>query len=342
MEINLLELQKALEQVKLGLANKEQLEQTTSFAFMNGKVYTYNGEMGISHPIENLPFTGAVEARAFYKFLEKIMVSKSSAPPIITVEVSDQEIVFSRGRIKAGLALQNTVTLPLYEAKDNEWTELPENFIKFLGFAMSACSDNAATAIYTFVHVNQTGRIEGTDGFRIIQCQLADDFPVKSFLLPVKTAEVLVKMNPTYVASGQGRVHFKTDDDTIISCRISNEPFLNISPLIPKEGVQIILPRTIDKVVDRAMVFAKREHVYDETINIAIQNNRLSIQARCETGWFKEEVNIQYDGEEIAFDIAPYLLKGILEETRGCFISRDKLKFEGRNWLYIASLKAQK
>ena len=44
------ELIKALEAVRPGLANKEMIEQSTSFAFMKDRVVTYNDEISISYP----------------------------------------------------------------------------------------------------------------------------------------------------------------------------------------------------------------------------------------------------------------------------------------------------
>ena len=62
MQINRQNLQKALEIVKPGLSNKEIIEQTTSFAFIDGKVVTYNDEISICHPVEGLTLEGAVKA----------------------------------------------------------------------------------------------------------------------------------------------------------------------------------------------------------------------------------------------------------------------------------------
>jgi len=259
----------------------------------------------------------------------------------VKATVKEQEVVFSYGRVKSGLTLQTEIVLPLQLVeKKAVWIDLPKDFIKHLGFTMTVCSDNAGEAIYTYVHVNQIGVLEGTDGYRFLQCQLNMELPMKSFLLPAKTAEILIKMIPIQMAEGEGKVHFKTEGGTVISCKISNQSFLNISPLIPKKGIMITLPKTIDKVLDRAMTFAKRDHTYDESISITVVQNRLKVKAECEAGWFEEEVNMPYDGELTSFDIAPYLLKGILSETRGCFLSKDKLKFEGTDWIYVATLKA--
>ena len=54
MKTNKTKLQTALEIVKPGLANKEIIEQSTSFAFLKGKVVTYNDEVSISHPLKGI------------------------------------------------------------------------------------------------------------------------------------------------------------------------------------------------------------------------------------------------------------------------------------------------
>jgi hypothetical protein len=66
------ELIDALETVKPGLAQKEIVEQSSSFAFIDGKVVTYNDEISISHPVEGLKVEGAVRAEELYQLLHRI------------------------------------------------------------------------------------------------------------------------------------------------------------------------------------------------------------------------------------------------------------------------------
>jgi len=54
MKINKNELKNALEIVKPGLANKEIIDQSTSFAFMNDCIVTYNDEISVSHPVKDI------------------------------------------------------------------------------------------------------------------------------------------------------------------------------------------------------------------------------------------------------------------------------------------------
>jgi hypothetical protein len=68
------DLIKALEAVKPGLANKEMIEQSTSFAFMEDRVVTYNDEISISHPLKGIPIVGAIKADELYAFLSKVKI----------------------------------------------------------------------------------------------------------------------------------------------------------------------------------------------------------------------------------------------------------------------------
>ena len=86
------ELIKALEAVRPGLANKEMIEQSTSFAFMKDRVVTYNDEISISYPIQDLDLTGAIKAEELYAFLSKAKTED------IDVEITDAEIRLKAGR----------------------------------------------------------------------------------------------------------------------------------------------------------------------------------------------------------------------------------------------------
>lgn len=326
----------ALEIVKPGLANKEIIEQTTSFAFIKGRVVTYNDSISISHPIKGLDIEGAIQADHLYKFLGK--VTKDD----IELELKDNEIVFTAGRAKAGLSIQAEIKLPLEEISGNKkWKELPENFNKFIGFTMTSCSKDMSRPVITCVHVNQNGIIEASDSYRITRCDLKEELPIETFLLPATSAVDVVKINPTKGVKKEGWVHFSNEEGTEISCRIFTDTYPDTSSVLETRGDRIILPQTIDEVLERAMVFSKRDHLLDEIVTITIQDRSLEISSQAKTGWFREEINMKYTGDKILFSITPSLLKGILSETRECSINKErtKLKFEGEGWQYITMLR---
>ena len=127
-----------------------------------------------------------------------------------------------------------------------------------------------------------------------------------------------------------------------MSCRIIDDKFVDTAKHLKVTGVELTLPMTIGEVLERAGIFAKRDRLLDESVDISIGNRRLKIKAKCESGSFEEETNIKFDGEAFEFSITPYLLKGILSETQVCMISQDKIKFESEDWIYLAMLRYKK
>lgn len=333
------DLQNALEIVKPGLATKEVIEQTTSFAFINGRVVTFNDEISISHPLEGLEIEGALKAEKLYALLGKIKKEE------IDISIVKNEVILTSGRATAGLPLQTEIKLPLEEGKMiGKWKPLPENFIKFMSFAMPSCSKDMSRPVLTCVHVSKEGFIEASDNFRITRCDLKEELPIKDFLIPAASAVDVVKLNPTKIGEAKGWILFKTEEGTIIKCRIFEDEFPDITPFLKAKGNIVILPKTIEAVLDRAMVFSKSEggHLLDGSVTITLGDNRFKIAAESDSGWFKEEVNIKYELDPVTFSITPYLLKGILSETLACIITKDKIKFEGENWVYITLLRYSK
>lgn len=338
MEISKSQLQTALEIVKPGLANKELIEQSTSFAFIGDRVVTYNDDISISHPIEGLELTGAVKAEKLYLLLGKLKEDK------ITIDIEGSEILLKSGRAKAGLTLQQEIKLPLEEeiAYKEKWKTLPKAFLDGVDFAIGSCSKDMSRPVLTCVHVVQEGFVESSDSLRIMKFALGDEMPIESFLLPASAALTMTKLKPTKIAKGRGWIHFKTEADTILSCRIFEDKFPDTSPFLKTTGISITLPDTISAVLERASIFAKRDHMLDESVQITLEPKRLKIRGEADSGWFEESIRMEYLGEEVTFHITPHLLKGILSQTAKGILGTDRLKFEGENWEYVTALRAKK
>jgi DNA polymerase III sliding clamp (beta) subunit (PCNA family) len=327
-------LQQALEIVKPGLANKEIVEQATSFAFMEGRVVTYNDEISISHKVDGLDITGAVKADKLYPLLAKIKKEE------IDLEIVKNEIIISSGRMKAGIFLQQEITLPLDQgvAEKGKWKNLPANFTKSLEFAMGSCAKDMSKGVLTCVHIDKRGFIEGSDIYCLAKCDLKTELPIESTLIPASSAVQVVRVNPTKVASGNGWIHFRNNAGTIISCRTWEDVYPDSAKMDMIKGARLILPK-VDDALDRAAIFSKMDHILDEEVVINISDNRFKMRATSDDGWFEEELNMKYSGAPIELAITPYLLRGILGETKACQYTENKLKFEGEGWFYITALR---
>ena len=335
MIINKKDLLNALEIVRPGLANRELIEQSTSFAFMGDRIVTYNDEISISHQIEGLDITGAVNATELYNLLSKFKKDE------IELTIEKTELRIKCGKAKAGLTLQSEIKLPIDDiGEKGKWKKMPDDLLKAMMFVNGATIKDSTRPILTCVHVNKEGFVEASDALRISKVMLENMLPIETFLIPSMSVTKIVKMNPVKIADGKGWVHFKTEEGTTISCRIfADDNFPDTTPFMKVNGTQITLPESTKEVLDKAMVFCKRDGLIDESVDITLENNRLKVASNSESGWFEEEVKIKYIGEKIIFSIPPYLLKDILSETLDCTIAKDRLKFSGKNWVYITVLK---
>lgn len=334
MKINKKELEQALALVKPGLASKESIEQSTSFVFSQGKVITFNDEISIAHPVKDLELEGAIHADEFYNFISKVKKEE------IEMTLANGQILFTTVKTKAGLTLQEKILLPLKSiGKKGKWYDLPADFLHYLSLAIGSCSNDMNRPILTCVNITKEGKIIGSDSYRLMLCDMEQEMPVDTFLLPAEAAVQVVKLKPNKIAAGEGWVHFQTEKGTELSCRVFEDTYPNTSAYETIEGVELSFPKTMPEILDEVWVFAKRDHILDEMIIITVDNNRMKVKAKSDTGWIEKEANLKYDNEKVTFSITPYLLRDILKETYDFMLSDNAIIFQGTGWKYISMLR---
>jgi DNA polymerase III sliding clamp (beta) subunit (PCNA family) len=326
------ELLDALEIVKPALAQKEIIEQSTSFAFMQGRVITYNDEISLSTPIPGLELEKdvAIQAEELYKLLGKIEREE------IDIEVTDTELKVSAGRVKAGITLQQEIKLPLEEVKpQGKWKAIPANFVTGTAFVIPSCSKDMSKPIFTCVHVRADGCVEASDNFRITRYTIGD-MPA-DFLLPASSAKDLVRYNVKHILNNKGWAHFKTESDTIFSCRVYDGEFPKLDAILDVKGEEVEFPEKTLAALDRASVFVNEEHSVDESVQISLGENKLKVKAKSDAGWFEESLNIKYSNEPFEFSINPAFLQAIVSQLRSCVIGKRCLKFTGDKWIHVVA-----
>lgn len=341
MKINRLELMKALSMVRPGLASRELIEQSTSFAFLEGSVATYNDEISVTHPVPELKdVSGAVDATELYSLLDRMTHEE------VEIITSDKEMLVKSGRARAGLVLQVDLTLPLEDVtSDKEWNDLPEGLINALRFAMLSCSNDMSRPILTCVHINGH-HVEGSDNIRLTQYKLEGEVCDVPLLIPSSSIRDLVNYDIVQIAKGvsKGWVHFRTEANTTFSCRLMGADYPNITPILKVEGTEVSIPKELEDVLMRAEVFSKRDIKLDEEVVISLDNKRLSVKARSDSGWFEETVRMKYEGDPVSFSVHPEFLKSMCEVDSTCILStnpRGRMKFMGDKWVHIISLKGE-
>lgn len=340
MNISKSNLLAALATVKPGLASKELLEQTTSFAFIEGRVVTYNDEISISHPVTGIDFEGAINAKELYGLLSKIDKDE------IELSIEGTELLIQAGRVKAGLKLEGEVKIPLKEIpKKMGKISNPKRFVYLLTFAMQTCSRDPAASKLSCICLQKSGLIVGSDGHRLFQGQ-GDPLPVETFLLPASSAVEIIKMTPTFISLEKGWVHFKNDGNTVISSRRIEDDYIPESQVknvltFNKIG-QVDFPAKINQILERVRLFAKGDTPLDELVEIVIEKGKMKLRAEAEStgSWVEERASISFEGS-ITFLITPSLFIDILQITQTSIIDKSiqKIKFTGPDWDYVLMLR---
>lgn len=329
------DIQRALELVRPGLANTEFIVQSTSFAFMGDRVTTFNDDISISHPIVGLELTGAVKAEEFYQLLSKIPQEE------IEIELKENEIIISAGKAKAGLILQDKISLPLDEVGAiGDWKPLPEKFIDAIQFILPAAFTDMSKPSLTCLHIRKDGICEASDNLRITQFTI-DEMPINSFLIPAKIAKELIKYPVKEIAEGSGWKHFRTGEGTIFSCRIFEEIYPDIDEMgiMNVVGQEIVFPKGFSDILGRAAIFSKEEYTLDKEVSITIADKKIEVKSKSDFGWFEESMNIRYTGAPISILIHPIFLSEMLSKIQACIISDKAMKFIGGEWAHVVWLK---
>lgn len=328
------ELLNALEKVKPGLANKDMVEQATSFAFMNSRVITFNDNISISYALPDLNITGAVKADELYKFLSKVKEDD------IDLICDSGEIRIKSGKAKAGLSIEADIKLPLNEVGAvGKFTPLPSDFISILDTVRFCCSKDMSKAKLTCVHIRKDGMMEACDNFRAIRVKMKSGVP-DNFLLPESSASALVNYQIESLSLVPGWAHFANKDQSLIfSCRVYSEQYENLDAnFIVENPIPFTFPKESQDILDKAQIFCKSDFFIDQQVEITVDGRKIFFRAKSAGAWFEEWAKVE-KSESFSTLIHPKFLQDILKMQGKCSILPGKmLKFEGDNWEHVAML----
>lgn len=334
--MNRQELLKALEIVKPGLASKDMIEQATCFAFMDGHVVTYNDEISIRHPID-IGVTGAVKAEELHGLLSKLK------PEEIDIEAGEGEIQIKAGRTSAGLTMHCEIRLPLEELGENgDWKNVPEGFVEGASFCLFSCSKDMSRPTLTCVHINKE-IVESCDNMRMTRYTLNKPFPIASLLIPASSLAEILKYPIMKVSQSKGWVHFKSKLGTVISARVFEDNYVDLTPFINhgQDSQELKMPASIESTLERAGIFAKSQFDSDQLVSMTMADKRMTVAAKNDAGWISEQLNMSYSGDPISFSIHPRTLQDILKKTSKFRVTDSVIEFGGDNWVHIAALLAE-
>lgn len=333
MKINRMLLLNALNAVMPGIAQREVIEQSASFVFTKGRVFSYNDEVAVSHPIK-LDLEGAIPAKAFRALINKVRTEE------INLKINKGELFLSSSKAKAGLRLETEISLPLEEiGMPIDWIELPETFCEAIKFCLFSASKDESKAVLTCLHVFDNF-VESCDNYRITCYNMGEGthkaFP-EDLLIPAFAAKDIVSNDPVEYAVTDGWLHFRNKKDVTYSCRYMEGEYPDFSPFLECDGDSIEFPEGLTEILERADVLSDGERV-----SIILESDSLLVCSENESGWFEETCTIEFDGEGVEFDIHPEFMKSLLKFKGRAAISDKVLRFDSESFCHVVQLLAQK
>lgn len=329
--INRKQLLSIVEKLKPGLAPQDVLEQTSSFVFKNGFVWSFNNESAVSHPLpKQISFNGAVPADPFLRLLEKLTDEN------LILQTSDEELLISSKKSRAGLALE-IPKLPIEDIKmpaADAWVQLPNNFAEAIKLALTSVGGSSSVGLLTCIGISNDF-VVGCDNFQLTKAILSARIGVEDFMIQEAQARALLTLCPDGLAHVAGWNHFITKDDVIFSCRAVEGKYPDVSPLLNVEGKEVQFPNELLDSLSRAGVFADLKKN-----QIALRLDKtgtLHVSARNEFGWFNEDFKLQ-NGITFEININPDVLHTALTLGGKIVVGKTAILFDGAEFKHIVAL----
>jgi DNA polymerase III sliding clamp (beta) subunit (PCNA family) len=301
MAYNREQLISALAAVKPGLANKETLEQSSSFVFTEGLVFTYNDSIMVSHPFEASDgWTCVVDAKLLYSYLTKVKGKE------VKLSSNDKELHIegkrSKAKIPSQFEISPTLKVAVEEQNSHErWYSLPMKFNEGLERCWRVAGKDATKPELMHIHINDL-QMEACNGYKLIMYYLDKKMFRTPLLIPAKAAAELYKYKCDKFTVGEGWLHFKnTTTGIIFSCRTIKEEYPDLMKFVPKLAEELNLPRNFIDTLERARVFCEE---LNENIHIDITEGFLKTWVHSAHGQFEETNRVKYKGN-VNFTIDP-------------------------------------
>ena len=325
MKVNRKEFLNNLTKVQPGLASKEIIEQSTSFVFQHNHLIAYNDEIAVSLPV-NYDITGAVLSKELFGLFNKLKNKE------VTIEIKDNEFILKAGKLKAGVRLEQEITIPTdFMEIELNWVEIPEQLMEGLKICAFSVAKESISPLLNNIHVIDD-IMESSDNWRITRYSMGEAI-FDEILIPEKAARNIVKYDIDYFVHENGWIHFKESDSGLIfSTRTFEENYPDLSEFMEIEGTEMKLPSELIEILDRSEVFSS------DLISVSFKKGKGLIRSENENGWVTDPFKISNKKLNISFQVNAKILKDILRKTRNVIINENSMKFFTNEFEHAVSL----
>lgn len=336
------ELLAALEAAEPGLSPRDIVEQSSCIVFRAGWVIAFNDEICVRVKGPLPPdIGGAVHGKPF---LESVRRMKSDD---LQVWPSGGRLWVQGGRQRAYGRMDSEILLPLgaVEKPDNAaWVKVHPDFLPALTMAHEFAGRDDSQFAFTCVHLTPNF-VEACDSTQMLRVNVTTGIR-ESVLVRKEAVKAVAGLGVTRMAETNGWVHFRAaakneegnkSPELVISCRRYLEEYDDLSGHLEFQGTKVELPSELVEASAFAEVYSQ-ENSDDNLVTVTLKPGWLHVEGLGNTGGAEQKAKMNYDGESLAFRIAPKMLARVVERYKRCEIGPTKLKATGANWTYVTAL----
>ena len=337
LTINRLNLIQSLESVSPGLGKT--VEQSDSYVFHKGDVFTYNGEVACRTK-SPLKINGALKHQSIAKILPQLTDEVLS----VVVETNCCKFLGKRKEIK--VAFDPEVKLPfaiVEKPKEADWITLPDNFLEALGLVLEAIGDDEEKFLANCLHVHPKW-IEGTDNTQIMRYRMKTGVQ-NPILIKKGSIKHLLNMEVEQMCETENWIHFRSADNKSVtySCLKSTGDYLDLTPIVKIDVTQkITFPKAMKDIAIRASLPAFEIGKAEAKLTVKLKNGKLMVNGIGATAEYSEWSKARYAGPDLEFQIPPLIFVQLVEKFETVGINDNVMKVKSEDFVYMCSLSSEK
>jgi len=332
-------LRKRLMEVTPGLDDKEQVAQSSKFAFQGGRVITFNDEITCS---AESPFgdevEGVVSSRPLLALLGRL---KEGSKVVATVPESGKHLDLQIGKKeRVRLVMDAEIVLPLdaIETPDeSDWRKLPDDFMEALGVVLKSVSNNDTNLQLSCVHFHPEF-LEACDNSQLLRWAM-DAGVSESYQVRGRSLSELLQSGVTEIAESSAWLHFRKEGTSYtMSIRRWCEKVQNLDNILVCNGEKVKLPEGLAEIAMRAAIFSGDDPIDAENMQIDLKKGSMRVRGESDEGQYEKVIDLEYAGSPLSFCIAPSLLVEITRRSNEGVIDGSKMKIETDQFQYVVCL----
>lgn len=336
------ELNDMLELLRPGINLKENVPQSAHYVFDGEYIRTFNDEVSCAFPTD-IGITGAVHSQRLAPIISKL------PDEVVKLSVNENRLIIKGRKRKSTLVLQPEIEMDIDSVEipeDDEWFDLPPDFTESIPlicecYLKGQNTDHIASSIYFNF---EDGYMLASDSMQAFIAWF-DGFPdVGDIKLCVRGEHVksLKNVVPSAVAVTQHWIHFTNHMGMIYSIRTSGDQFpSDFCEMFEETGEKVILPSSIEDIIDRASVFCQ-DNMEDaeKLVKVTLDTKKIRIEGEGLSGKHIEEKESQYNGSKLTFSANPEVLVRLSKYKAAIKSdSSPSLIVKGQTWSYLTLIK---